>query len=268
MSLSYPLPRSRKPRPGCAGLERSRPPGSQWESRRRTACSNPVKPRADMVRDVGRWAYVARRRRQDLEECPAVVASEDAVVQDDDRAAIGGTADQATESLLQTERRLRQRQLPERVAHLLRTRRIDRVGRHREGKAYDDDAAQPLAGDVDPLPEGRGAQEQRARGFLECLEQLAALTVDALAEDEHLVEVDAVLERRMHVAQLPMRCEEGEGASSDSSSDLRDDVDHRRIEALVLRKWKVGRQADQRLMVEIERRWKDELLDLRAETDS
>src|SRR5260370_10425785 len=145
---------------------------------------------------------VARGRRQDVEEGLAVVAAEDPVVEDDNGAAVGRAPDQAPETLLQPQCGLRQRQLGEGFAHLLGARCVDGVCGHREWQPDDDDAAQALAWDVDALPERRRAEEQRAWRFFEALQQLTALPVDALAEDQNLVEVDALLERGVHVAPL------------------------------------------------------------------
>src|SRR5438445_333325 len=54
---------------------------------------------------------------------------------------------------------------------------------------------------------GGGPEQERALRLFERLEQLPALAVDALREDEHVVEVDALLQCSMHVAQLPVRRE-------------------------------------------------------------
>src|SRR5256885_4383836 len=185
--------------------------------------SSPVlEPLPYSVGHLGSGTDVAGGRRQHLEEGLAVVAAQDAVVEDDDRSAVGRPPDQAPEALLQTQRRLRQRQLRERIAHLLRPGGEDGIGRHRERQADDDHAAQALAGDVDSFPERRRAQEQRPFRLLERLEELPPLAVDTLAEDEHLVQVDALLERRMHVAQLPVRGEQRQRAPTDPPRDGRD----------------------------------------------
>src|SRR4029077_12901309 len=183
----------------------------------------------------------------------AVVAAKDSVVEDDHRAAIRRGAYQPPKPLLQAQRGLRQRELAEGVAQLLGARGEHRLSRHREWQADDDDAAQPVAGHVDALPEGRGSEQQRAVGLLERLEQLAALPVDALAEDEQLVEVDPMLERCVDVAQLSMRCEQDERAAAGAPGGLRDDVRDGAVEIFVLGQREVEWEAYERLVVEVER---------------
>ena len=85
---------------------------------------------------------------------------------------------------------------------MLRPRRVDRLSWHREGQPDHDHAAQALARNVNALPEARRTEKERALGFLERLEKLAALAVDALTEDEHLIQVDSLPQRRMHVSKL------------------------------------------------------------------
>ena len=89
---------------------------------------------------------------------------------------------------------------------------------------------------------------------------MAPLAVDALAEDEHLVEVDSMLESRMHVAQLPVRREQHKGSAADAARHRRDYLLDVAIEVLVLRPRQVGGQAHQRLVEEVERRGQDQLL--------
>jgi hypothetical protein len=163
---------------------------------------------------------------------------------------------------------LGQRQLRERIPHLLRPGGIDRLGRHRERKAHHDHAAEPFTRDVDAFPEARGAQEQRALRLLERLEEMTSLAVDPLSEDEHLVKVHAVLESGVHVAQLAVRCEEHEGTTPDATRHGGDDILDSVIEVLVLGSRQVGRQANKRLMEKVERRGKDQLLDLGTQTDA
>src|SRR5207245_10153423 len=126
---------------------------------------------------------------------------EDEVVEAHHRAAVAGPVNETAESLLQSQGRLGERQLRERVSYTLRASRIDGIGGHRKRESNHDHAAQALAGNIDPLPEARGPEQERALRLLERLEQLPALAVDALREDEHVVEVDALLERRVHITQ-------------------------------------------------------------------
>src|SRR5260370_37572065 len=137
------------------------------------------------------------RGGQQVEKRLAIVASEDPVVEDDHSAAVAGPADEAAKTLLQAQSRLWQRELRERVAHALGTRGVHRIGGHREWQPDHDHTAQALPGNVDPLPEARRPEQERALGLLEGLEQLPALAVDALGEDQHIVEVDALLQRRV-----------------------------------------------------------------------
>src|SRR5439155_24907147 len=126
---------------------------------------------------------------------------------------------------------------------------VDGIRRHWKRKADHDHAAQSLARNVDPLPEARSAEQEWPRCFLKRLEQLAPLTIDALSEDEHLVEVDALLQSRMDVAQLTVRREEGERPPTHAPRDRRDQLLDRGVEWLVFRHRKIGRQAHQRLVV-------------------
>src|SRR2546430_17224989 len=83
--------------------------GCRSECQPRTACSTRVEPETYLTRDLLRRADEARCRRQDVKESPAVVAAEDAVVEDDDGATIRGAPDEAAAAPLQSQRRLRQR---------------------------------------------------------------------------------------------------------------------------------------------------------------
>src|ERR1700716_909136 len=88
--------------------EGSPPPPRGWA---RPPAPSPPQPVPNPVRDLRSRADESRGRRQDVKECLPVVAAQDAVVQDDHGAAIGRAPDQASESLLQSQRRLRQREL-------------------------------------------------------------------------------------------------------------------------------------------------------------
>src|SRR5438477_4182831 len=268
MSLGCPRRRSLRPRPRHEVRGRSRPRGCRSAWQQQIACSYSLKPGADAVSYLGAWADVARGRWQDVEERLAVVAAEDSVVEDDHRAPVRRAPDQPAETLLEPQRRLRERELRKRVADLLGARGVHGIGGHRKRQPDHDHAAEPLARDVDALPEARGAKQERAIRFLKRFEQLPALAVDALAEDENLVEVHALLERGVHVAQLAMRGEEDEGAPTHLSRDLSDELLHRHVKRFMLWRRKVGGQAYQRLVIEIEMGRKDHLLDLRTQTDA
>ena len=144
---------------------------------------------------------------------------------------------------------------------------MDRIGRDRERQPDDDHAAQSLAWDVDAFPEARGAEKQWSLRLLERLEQLAPLAVDTLTEDKNLVEVHPLLQPRVHVTKLAVGREQRERPATDPPSDRGDKLLDGRVKPLVLRQRDVGRQADERLVVEVEWRWKDQLLDLGAESD-
>ena len=72
----------------------------------------------------------------------------------------------------------------------------------------------------------------------------------------------------MHVAQLAVGGEQRQRAPTDPRRDRRDELLDRRIEHLVFGQGHIGRQADERLLVEIERRWQDHLFDLGTEPDA
>ena len=71
----------------------------------------------------------------------------------------------------------------------------------------------------------------------------------------------------MHIAKLAVRGEKGERPAARPSSDRGDELLGGQVKPLVLRQGNVGGQADEGLVVEIERRRKDQLLDLGAQTD-
>ena len=162
---------------------------------------------------------------------------------------------------------MRQRELRKRIADQFGARGVNGIRRDRKRQADHDHAAQALARDVDPFPEGRRPEQKGPRRFLKRLEQLAPLTVDSLAENEHLVEVDALLQRGVHVAQLPVRGEQRQRAPTHTPGYGGDQLLDRGVERFVLRHREVGRQAHQRLVVEVEGRRQDELLDLGAKAD-
>src|SRR6266852_3489275 len=223
------------------------------------------KPITDAVGNLPRRADESRRWRQHVEKRLAIVASKDPVVEDDHGAAVTGPADEAAESLLQTQGRLGQGELRERVANALRTGGVHRIGGNREGEADHDHTAQALPGNVDPLPEARRPEQERALGLLEGLEQLPALAVDALGEDEHIVKVDAVLQGRVHIAQLAVRGEQDERPPAYLLRERGDDPLDADIEVFVLGRGQVGGQADERLVEKVERRRQDELFGLGSE---
>ena len=92
--------------------------------------------------------------------------------------------------------------MQEGVAHPLGPGREHRLGGDREGQPNDDHAGQVLTGHVDPFPEAGGAQQERVLALLERPQQVAALAVDALSQDENVVQVAAVLEPGVDVAEL------------------------------------------------------------------
>ena len=94
------------------------------------------------------------------------------------------------------------------------------------------------------------------------------MPVDPLPQDEYLVQVDSMFERRMDVAQLAVRCEKHQRPAADCPSNGRDDLFDVSVELLLLGPGKVHRQADEGLVEEVERRRQDELFDVRAETDT
>ena len=102
--------------------------------------------------------------------------------------------------------------------------------------------------------------------LLERLQQVAALAVDALAEDQHLVEVGPVFQCCVHVAQLPVRREQHQGAATDPTRDSGDHILDVAIEIVVLGPGQIGRQADERLVKKVERRRQYELLDVGAQS--
>src|SRR5205814_99355 len=71
---------------------------------RRNLLSRSFQPRADAIGHLAAGADVPGGGRQDLQEGLAVVAAENPVVEDGDRAAVGRAPDQAAESLLQAQR--------------------------------------------------------------------------------------------------------------------------------------------------------------------
>src|SRR5438132_2403386 len=73
--------------------------------------SNSLQPSSDPGGYCGAWAHVAGCRRKDVQECLAVVSAQDPVVQDDHRTAVRRAPDQPAETLLESERRLRQGEL-------------------------------------------------------------------------------------------------------------------------------------------------------------
>src|ERR1700737_1727964 len=87
-------------------------------------------PLTNSIRDLRRRAHESRGGWQHVEERLAVVAAEDTVVEDHYGTAVAGPADEPAEALLQPQRRLRQRELRERITHPLRASRIDRIAWH------------------------------------------------------------------------------------------------------------------------------------------
>src|SRR5450759_3569908 len=96
---------------------------------------------------------------------------------------------------------------------------------------------------------------------------MTPLAVDPLPKDEHLIEVDPVLQGRVDVSQLAMRREEHEGAAANPAGHGRYDLLHPAVEVVVLRSGQVGGQAHQRLVEEVKRRGQDELLGVGAQTN-
>ena len=87
--------------------------------------------------------------RQRVKEDLAITAVPQAAVQEDDNATIGGAADQAPKSLTQPDDGLRHGIFVEGVFVESTAGCIERVGRHGEGEADDDQADQLVPGQVD-----------------------------------------------------------------------------------------------------------------------
>src|SRR5436305_15057819 len=98
-----------------------------------------------MLRHLRARTDVARRRRKDVEKRFAVVASEDSVVEDHHRAAVGRTANQPAEPLLESQRGLRKRELRKRSAAQFAARGVNGTRRGRKRPADHAPAAQALA---------------------------------------------------------------------------------------------------------------------------
>src|SRR5438067_1195651 len=101
--------------------------------------------------------------RQAVEKHLTVALLRDPVIQKDQHAAIALAANQPAESLFQSDSRLRDlvivERVPPRVANTLDARVDHRIVRHREWQFIYDNAAQLLARHIDSLPKGRGGEE-------------------------------------------------------------------------------------------------------------
>src|SRR5690349_19754000 len=93
--------------------------------------------RAHVFDDLAPPADLSPRGRQSLQQPASIAFGHDAWIGDDDDAEIGAAANQSAEALLETERRVGQHVLDERVAALgddrLAVRRRDRLRRHAKG---------------------------------------------------------------------------------------------------------------------------------------
>src|SRR5260370_7348184 len=112
-----------------------------------------LKPITDAVGNLPCRADESRRGRQDVEKRLAIVASKNPVVEDDHGAAVTGPADEAAESLLQTQGRLGQGELRERVANALRTSGVHRIGGNWEAAAAPDPPPQAPPAHLTPFPQ-------------------------------------------------------------------------------------------------------------------
>src|SRR5690242_17082672 len=121
------------------------------------------------------------RRRESVHQPAAVRLGDDTWIGNDHDAAVGTAANQPAEALLEPQRRVRKHVLDERIPAPLRNRLAigggDRLRRYAERKFGDEQCAQGVAGDVNALPERRGAEEHRAARLTEPSEQRIARIV-------------------------------------------------------------------------------------------
>jgi hypothetical protein len=119
-----------------------------------------------------------------------------------------------------------------------------------------------------PAREAGRAQQERPLGFFECFQQGPPLAVDALGQDEHVIQVHPLLERRVDIAQLTVRGEQHQSPAAHSTRQRCHDLLDPAVEVLVLGRRQVGREADEGLVEEVERRGQDQLFSLWPEADA
>src|SRR5439155_20741856 len=84
----------------------------------------------------------------------------------------------------------------------------------------------------------------------------------------HFIEIDPVLEGGVHVAQLAVRSEQRKRSASDATRHRRDQLLDGQVKPLVLWQRKICGQTHQSLVIEVEGRGQDQLLDLGTEADA
>ena len=113
--------------------------------------------------------------RQAVDEDASVLFFQDAVVEQDEKAAVVERADQASESLFQGDDSCGDLILKECVAAVgvdcFHASGDDRIAGNREGQAVDDDATQLLALYVDSLPQRRGGEQDGVRREAELFQE-------------------------------------------------------------------------------------------------
>src|SRR5829696_28256 len=200
-----------------------------------------------------------RSGRKRLEEAAAVRPRAQPRVEDGHDALISVAPDQAPETLAQLQDCRGKRVLREPVASLprdaLAARLDERIPRGREWQLVDHEERERLALDVDPLPEGRGREEDRVDVLAEPLQEPLARRVP-LPKDGKLKPRRAA---RDQLVQRAVGGGEDERAARREPAERDDLVRQPVVIAWRARLRNAGRDVDERLVAVVEGRRKDQL---------
>ena len=196
---------------------------------------------------------LASRRGESFQQPTSVRFRHDSWVGDDDDATIGSAANESAESLLQSQRRVRQHVIDERIAAV----RSDRfavsgghgLGRHAEGKLGDQQRTQRVTGHVDTFPERGRAEEHRAPGRTKAGEERVA-SVLAVHEQRPAPLRTPRAQLGGHRAYVAVACEEHEHSAVRRGGEIQCEPCRRELmrPAVDVRRRHVGRDREERLL--------------------
>ncbi|MNE61066.1 hypothetical protein D3C80_1562510 [compost metagenome] len=133
--------------------------------------------------------FGTRKRIQEI--LPVISFDDPGIIYNDDSPVLG-RPNQPAKTLLETDDRLRNRQLHERILLLgleqLRLRLRERMVRRLKRKSDDRQAGQRLSRNIHTFPEAAGPEQHRSRAVLEPPDQLAAAaSLHSLAKDRNVL---------------------------------------------------------------------------------
>ena len=173
---------------------------------------------------VGHAGLLDGAGRQRVEKTVAVIGRLDAAVQDDHRAPVGLAADEAAETLAETQHGVGHLVVVEWIVVEVAPGLDYRVVGHREGQAAEQQRAQDARFQVNALPEAGGAQEHGAGVGLQPVDELTRRAVDALGQHGDAIGTQLAAHAEGCVAQGAVGGEQGQQVAVQFPGHVEDDL--------------------------------------------